>query len=46
VTLYDDAAALPISPPKASVTTTAPRAVKSKPYGVAPEEAIVAGPCA
>jgi hypothetical protein len=42
---YEEAAAAPISPPKASVTTTASPA-KSKPYGVAPDEAIVSGPAA
>ena len=42
---YDEAAALPTSPPNASVTTTEPFA-KSKPYGVAPEDGIVAGPSA
>ena len=42
---YDDAAALPTSPPKASVTITEPFA-KSNPYGVAPEDGIVAGPSA
>jgi hypothetical protein len=46
VTLYDDAAARPISPPNASVTTTVPAAVKSKPYGVAPADSIVSGPSA
>src|SRR4029079_14084324 len=44
-TAYDEAAALPSVPPKASVTITAPSA-KSKPYGVAPEDAIVVGPSA
>src|SRR5207245_603779 len=42
---YEEAAALPSSPPKASVTTIAP-STKSNPYGVAPDEGIVAGPSA
>ena len=42
---YEDAAALPTSPPNASVTTIEPFA-KSNPYGVAPEDAIVCGSCA
>ena len=35
-----------MAPPKASVTTIAPSGVKSKPYGVFPEDLIVAGPVA
>jgi hypothetical protein len=42
---YEEAAALPISPPKASVTMTEPLA-KSNSYGVAPDDGIVAGPWA
>jgi hypothetical protein len=43
---YDEAAALPMSPPNASVTTCAPPSVKSKPYGVCPADGIVDGPSA
>jgi hypothetical protein len=43
---YDEAAALPLSPPNASVTISAPPSVKSKPYGVWPADGIVDGPSA
>src|SRR6478736_3720478 len=40
--LYDEAAALPTAPPKASVTTSVEPA-KSKPYGVAPTDGFATG---
>jgi hypothetical protein len=46
VSEYDEAAASPTLPPNASVTITSPPGVKSKPYGVFPLAAIVAGPVA
>src|SRR5512132_2963393 len=35
---YDDAAAVPVCAPNASVTTSVPPLVKAKPYGVGPDD--------
>lgn len=42
-TAYKEAAAAPITPPNASETISEPSLVKPKPYGVWPEDLIVAG---
>jgi hypothetical protein len=43
-TRYDEAAALPVCAPNASVTMSVPPEVKANPYGVCPEDGYASGP--